>query len=68
MVLFGGWNGHDFFNDVHVLDLQIMAWSKPDTSGKLKLVTIFRPGTMPPQRPLRYLDWQQPGRPWWLLV
>lgn len=33
MVLFGGWNGKDFFNDVHVLDLQIMAWSKPDTSG-----------------------------------
>jgi host cell factor len=34
MVLFGGWNGDDFYNDVHVLDLQIMAWSKPDCSGK----------------------------------
>ena len=68
MVLFGGWNGHDFYNDVHVLDLQIMAWSKPDTSGKSNLVTIFRPGTMSPQRPLRYLDWQQPGRTWRFLV
>ena len=34
MVIFGGWNGHDFYNDVYTLDLQIMAWSKPDTSGK----------------------------------
>ena len=34
MVIFGGWNGHDFYNDVYVLDLQIMAWSKPETSGK----------------------------------
>ena len=37
MVLFGGWNGDQFFNDVHVLDLQIMAWSKPDCSGKIFL-------------------------------
>ena len=33
MVVFGGWNGQDFFNDVYVLDLQMMAWSKPNTSG-----------------------------------
>jgi hypothetical protein len=29
MIVFGGWNGQDFFNDVYVLDLEIMAWSKP---------------------------------------
>jgi Rab9 effector protein with kelch motifs len=33
MIVFGGWNGQDFFNDVYVLDLEIMAWSKPVTSG-----------------------------------
>jgi host cell factor len=26
MIVFGGWNGKDFFNDVYVLDLEIMAW------------------------------------------
>ena len=33
MIVFGGWNGTDFFNDVYALDLEIMAWSKPNTSG-----------------------------------
>jgi len=33
MIVFGGWNGNDFFNDVFVLDLEIMAWSKPTTTG-----------------------------------
>ena len=33
MIIFGGWNGNDFFNDVYVLDLEIMAWSKPAVSG-----------------------------------
>jgi hypothetical protein len=68
MVLFGGWNGHDFYNDVHVLDLQIMAWSKPDASGKSRLMTIIRPSAITPQRSLCYLDWQQLGYPWRLLV
>ena len=34
MVVFGGWNGQDFFNDVFTLDLQIMAWSKANCSGR----------------------------------
>ena len=33
MIVFGGWNGNEFFNDVYVLDLEIMAWSKPSTTG-----------------------------------
>ena len=33
MIVFGGWNGSDFFNDVYCLDLQMMAWNKPDTTG-----------------------------------
>jgi len=33
MFVFGGWNGEDFFNDVFVLDLEIMAWSKPTCTG-----------------------------------
>ena len=33
MIFFGGWNGNDFFNDVYVLDLEIMAWSKPSTKN-----------------------------------
>jgi len=33
MFIFGGWNGNDFFNDVYVLDLEIMAWSKPNCTG-----------------------------------
>ena len=33
MFVFGGWNGEKFFNDVFILDLEIMAWSKPQTTG-----------------------------------
>ena len=33
MLIFGGWNGSEYFNDVHVLDLQVMAWKGPETSG-----------------------------------
>jgi Rab9 effector protein with kelch motifs len=33
MFVFGGWNGTNFYNDVHVLDLEIMAWSKPTCTG-----------------------------------
>lgn len=33
MILFGGWNGLDFFNDVYVLNLEVMAWTKPPCSG-----------------------------------
>jgi host cell factor len=33
MFVFGGWNGREYFNDLHILDLEIMAWSRPSTSG-----------------------------------
>lgn len=33
MVVFGGWNGDTFFNDVHILHLEKMSWAKPDISG-----------------------------------
>ena len=33
MFVFGGWNGSEFYNDVYVLDLEIMAWSKPNCTG-----------------------------------
>ena len=33
MFIFGGFNGKDYFNDLHILDLEIMAWSTPNTSG-----------------------------------
>ena len=33
LVLFGGWNGIDFFNDVYVLNLEVMAWTKPHCQG-----------------------------------
>jgi len=33
LFVFGGWNGQEFFNDVFVLDLEIMAWTQPATSG-----------------------------------
>ena len=47
MVVFGGWNGKDFYNDVYVLDLQIMAWSKPETSGKSFNKLIIRTRSFP---------------------
>ena len=41
MFVFGGWNGTDFFNDIFILDLEIMAWSKPNCTGKLfSLLTL----------------------------
>lgn len=33
MFVFGGWNGKDYYNDLHILDLEIMAWSSPETQG-----------------------------------
>ena len=33
MLIFGGWNGYDFFNDVYLLDLEVMAWTSPTCSG-----------------------------------
>ena len=33
MIIFGGWNGTDYFNDLFILDLEAMAWSQPKCSG-----------------------------------
>lgn len=33
MIIFGGTNGKDYFNDLYVLDLEVMAWSSPIVSG-----------------------------------
>lgn len=33
MFVFGGWNGKQYFNDLNVLDLEIMAWKRLETSG-----------------------------------
>lgn len=33
MYVFGGWDGKNYYNDVHVLDLEIMAWQRPFCSG-----------------------------------
>ncbi len=33
MFVFGGWNGEEFFDDVYILDLEIMAWTKPTCTG-----------------------------------
>ena len=33
MVVFGGWHGKQYFNDLHVLDLEVMAWNRPEASG-----------------------------------
>lgn len=33
MFVFGGWDGKKFFNDLHVLDLEAMAWQMTQTSG-----------------------------------
>jgi hypothetical protein len=33
LFLFGGWNGIDFFNDLYVLNLEVMAWTKPACIG-----------------------------------
>ena len=33
MFVFGGWNGKDYYNDLHVLDLEIMAWKRENPTG-----------------------------------
>ena len=33
MFVFGGWNGKDYYNDLHILDLEIMAWKRANPSG-----------------------------------
>jgi len=33
MFVFGGWNGKDYYNDLHILDLEIMAWKRAAPSG-----------------------------------
>ena len=33
MFVFGGWNGKEYYNDLYVLDLEVMAWFRPETSG-----------------------------------
>jgi len=33
MLIFAGWNGSDFYNDLFVLDLEVMAWAKPNPTG-----------------------------------
>jgi hypothetical protein len=37
MLIFGGWNGSDFFNDLFLLDLEVMAWTQPKCSGNFIL-------------------------------
>jgi host cell factor len=41
MFVFGGWNGNEFYNDVFILDLEIMAWSRPNCTGKRFLIISF---------------------------
>jgi len=33
MFVFGGWNGKEFHNDLHILDLELMACICPTTTG-----------------------------------
>ena len=33
MYVFGGWDGKTYYNDVYVLDLEIMAWKRPECQG-----------------------------------
>jgi len=39
--VFGGWNGENFFNDVHVLHLETMSWTKPDIGGSAPLSRFY---------------------------
>lgn len=34
LILFGGWNGKEWFQDLYLLNLETKEWSKPTTSGK----------------------------------
>jgi host cell factor len=33
MFILAGWNGKDYYNDLFILDLEMMAWQRPETSG-----------------------------------
>ena len=33
IIVFGGYNSHDFFNDLHILDLTTRKWSKVEHQG-----------------------------------
>ncbi len=33
MFVFGGWNGTKYYDDLYFLDLEVMAWTKAETSG-----------------------------------
>ena len=33
MLIFGGCDGTNYFNDLYLLDLEVMAWSQPKVSG-----------------------------------
>jgi hypothetical protein len=35
LVIFGGWTGRERLNDVHILDIDTLTWSKPDIGGEL---------------------------------
>lgn len=35
LVIFGGWTGKERLNDVHILDIDTLTWTKPDIGGEL---------------------------------
>jgi len=35
LVIFGGWNGRERLNDIHILDIATSTWSKPVVGGLL---------------------------------
>ena len=37
LVIFGGWNGQERLNDVHLLDIDTSTWSKPHIRGELPM-------------------------------
>jgi host cell factor len=37
MIIFGGWNTTEYYNDLYVLDLEAMAWSQPKCTGTFRL-------------------------------
>ena len=41
ILIFGGWNGIDFFNDVYILELEVMAWTKPNCTGPAPSPRLF---------------------------
>ena len=40
MLIFGGSDGKNYFNDLYSLDLEIMAWTQPNTTGIF--LSVFR--------------------------